>query len=105
VNIDGAKGETFENHAPARPRILLDCYAAISGQHNRKLQSPRKPDCEDEHADGKIDHFCAIGPCSRKMLNTNSFYGTSADSGDVNGSFRRDVNTVGAKQSWYLHNA
>ena len=28
-----------------------------------------------------------------------------ADSGDVDGQFRRDVNTVGAKQRWYLHDA
>jgi len=30
---------------------------------------------------------------------------TNADSGDVDGQFRRDVNTVGAKRRWYLHDA
>ena len=29
----------------------------------------------------------------------------NADSGDVNGPFRRDVNIVGAQRRWYLHDA
>ena len=29
----------------------------------------------------------------------------TADSGDVNGPFRGDVNTAGAKRRWYLHDA
>jgi hypothetical protein len=28
-----------------------------------------------------------------------------ADSGDVNGLFRRDVNKIGAQRRWYLHDA
>ena len=32
-------------------------------------------------------------------------YKQTADSGDVNRPFRRDVNIVGAKRRWYLHDA